>query len=85
MLQGRIVGTATATVRHPSMQGWKLLVMQPLTADGHSPDGDPFLVVDNLGAGLGDRVFVTSDGRGTREMLQSETSPVRWHVMGIVD
>ena len=85
MLQGRIVGTATATVRHPSMQGWKLLVMQPLAADGHSPDGDPFLVVDSLGAGAGDRVFVSSDGKGTREMLKSETSPVRWHVTGIID
>jgi ethanolamine utilization protein EutN len=85
MVQGRVIGTATSTVRHPSMQGWKLLVVQPLAADGHSPDGDPFLAVDNLGAGTGDRVFVTSDGRGPREMLKSETSPVRWHVMGIVD
>ena len=33
------------------MQGWKLLVVQPLAADGCTPDGEPVLAVDNLGAG----------------------------------
>ncbi|RMF88249.1 MAG: ethanolamine utilization protein EutN, partial [Planctomycetota bacterium] len=30
MLAARVVGTATATVKHPTMQGWKLLVVQPV-------------------------------------------------------
>ena len=85
MLLGRVIGNATATVRHPSMQGWKLLVVQPLSPDGQSPDGDPFLAVDRLGAGADELVIVSSDGRGTREMLKADNTPVRWLVLGIRD
>ena len=85
MLAGRVIGTATSTVKHPSMEGWKLLVVQPLAADGRSPDGDPVLAVDRLGAGRGETVIVSSDGRGTRELLQSDNTPVRWSVIGIRD
>jgi ethanolamine utilization protein EutN len=85
MLTGRVLGAATATVKHPSMEGWKLLIVQPLLSDGHTPDGDPLLAVDALSAGAGDRVIVSSDGLGTKEMLNSQTTPVRWSVIGIVD
>jgi ethanolamine utilization protein EutN len=85
MLKGRVIGNATATVRHPSMRGWKLLLVQPLAPDGRSPVGDPFLAVDSLGAGTGEVVIVSSDGKGTREMLGAENSPVRWLCLGIVD
>lgn len=67
------------------MQGWKLLVVEPLAADGRSPDGDPILAVDSLGAGRGETVIISSDGRGTRELLQSNNTPVRWSVIGIRD
>jgi ethanolamine utilization protein EutN len=85
MMTGRVLGAATATVKHPSMQGWKLLLVQPLLSDGRTPDGDPLLAVDALSAGPGDRVIVSSDGLGTREMLNSQTTPVRWSILGIVD
>ena len=85
MLTGRVIGTATATVKHRSMQGWKLLVVQPLAADGCSAEGDPILAVDCLGAGRGETVIVSSDGRGTRELLRSDNTPVRWSVLGIRD
>ena len=80
-----VVGTATATVKHESMQGWKLLLVQMFQTDGCTPDGDPVLAVDPAGAGIGDRVLMTTDGRGTRELLQSDTTPVRWSVLGICD
>ena len=51
------------------MNGWKLLVVQPLMADGNTPDGDPVLAVDACGAGRGERVMITSDGTGTRELV----------------
>lgn len=82
---GLVVGTATATTRHPSMRGWKLLVVQPLMADGRGPDGDPQLAVDNLGAGVGERVIITNDGASTRELLSNDATPVRWSVIGIPD
>ncbi|MDZ7620553.1 MAG: EutN/CcmL family microcompartment protein, partial [Patescibacteria group bacterium] len=81
---GRVVGQATATVKHPSMRGAKLLLIMALQGDG-TPEGDPVLAVDTLGAGWGDMVMITSDGIGTREILGDITSPVRWSVLGIVD
>ena len=85
MQMGLVVGTATATVKHASMQGYKLLVVQPRLADGKTPDGDPVLAVDSIGAGRGEIVMITSDGRGARELLGVDATPVRWTVIGIQD
>lgn len=85
MLTALVIGTATATVKHPSMKGCRLLVVQPCSADGRTPDGDPLLAVDVLGAGEGQTVIVSSDGHGARELLRSANTPVRWCVIGIPD
>ena len=85
MQLGLVVGNATSTRRHASLGGWKLLVVQPLLADGRLPDGDPVLAIDNLGAGRGERVIITSDGKGTRKLMQTDRTPVRWSVLGIAD
>jgi ethanolamine utilization protein EutN len=67
------------------MSGWKLLIVQPYLADGKTPDGDPVLAIDDRGAGRGERVIITSDGAGTRALVQSDNTPVRWSVLGIAD
>ena len=85
MQLGLVVGTAIATIKHPSMEGQKLLIVQPRTADGKSPDGDPLLAVDGVGAGRGETVMITSDGRHARELLKADATPVRWTVIGIRD
>jgi ethanolamine utilization protein EutN len=81
----RIVGRAISTIKHPSMQGATLLLALPLQADGRTIDGDPILVVDTLDAGRAEKVIITSDGKGTRELLKSENTPARWAVLGIPD
>jgi ethanolamine utilization protein EutN len=85
MQTGRVVGVATASLKHESMTGRKLLLVQPALADGRTPDGDPILAVDGVGAGPGEIVMISSDGRGARDMLQSDTTPVRWTIIGIRD
>lgn len=85
MQLARVLGTATATIKHASMKGCKLLVVQPYLADGGTPDGDPLLAVDMVGAGRGESVLITSDGRHTREVLKADATPVRWSVIGIKD
>jgi ethanolamine utilization protein EutN len=62
-----------------------MLVVQFHTADGKTPDGEPVIAIDVLGAGAGDTVILSSDGKETRTLLSSETTPVRWNVMGILD
>lgn len=77
-------GRVTTTVRHRSLAGRKLLVVQNLGATGE-PEGDPMIVVDALGAGQGDVVILSSDGQGVRELVGDETSPLRWYTLGIAD
>jgi ethanolamine utilization protein EutN len=84
MQLGQIIGHAVSTVKHPSLNGWKLLVTQLLTSDG-KPDGEPLLAIDSLGAGVGSLVVLSNDGAGAREIVKSKTSPVRWMVLGICD
>ena len=79
-----VVGSAISTVKHASMKGWKLLVVQPLTVN-EKPDGEPQLAIDSLGANAGARVMISNDGKGARELMGSKNSPVRWFVMGICD
>ncbi|MGC1273370.1 MAG: EutN/CcmL family microcompartment protein [Planctomycetaceae bacterium] len=79
-----VLGTATATVKHPSMNGSRLLVVQPIDIAGR-PDGEPLLAIDNLGGRKGDTVMLTSDGGAVGEMLGRKDSPVRWAVLGIAD
>jgi ethanolamine utilization protein EutN len=80
-----VAGTATSTVKHKTLRGQKLLVVQPLMADGKSPDGDPQIAVDGVGAGKGEKVMITSDGRFVREVVKAENTPIRWSVIGIAD
>jgi ethanolamine utilization protein EutN len=85
MQLARVIGTVTSTVKHPSLLGAKLLLVQPLLADGRSPDGDPQISIDVVSAGPGDTVMITSDGRLLRERLKSDTTPARWSAVAIVD
>ncbi len=80
-----ILGNATSTVKHPTLRGAKLLVAQALMADGRTPDADPLIAIDTVGAGAGERVVISSDGKFTREFVGADNSPVRWAVIGICD
>jgi len=84
MQKARVVGQGIATVKHPSMQGWKLLLVQPLTPNEEA-DGEPLLAVDCLGAGTSDYVIISNDGAAARELVGSKNSPVRWTVLGVCD
>ena len=84
MYIGLVEGLAITTIKHRSMRGWKILIVQPVDLKG-KPDGDPLMVIDKLGAGQGTKVLISNDGSGAREMVGDDTSPVRWSVIGIVD
>jgi microcompartment protein CcmK/EutM len=81
---GVVMGNATATVKHPTLQGKRLLLVQMLGAGGR-PDGEPILAVDQLGAGAGSRVIVTTDALAAREASGTKSSPIRYTVQGLID
>ena len=86
MICATVIGLATATVKHPSLEGRRMLVVQPFGPDGKTPDGDPMIAIDiECGAGAGQEVMITSDGKTARSMIGVENTPVRWAVIGIRD
>ncbi len=84
MLSAVVVGHAVSTVKHPSMDGYKLLLCQVFGGDGKE-SGTPIVALDFLGAGIGQRVFVSTDGIGARTMLGDNTSPARMYIQGLID
>ena len=84
MQLGTVIGHATSTVKHPSLVGWRMVIVQQIGISGQ-PEGDPVVAVDKLGASAGTKVILNSDGKGARELIGDEKSPVRWFVIGIVD
>lgn len=84
MQLAKVVGRATATVKHETLTGWRLLLVQPLDGRGGA-DGDPQLAIDNLGSRKGDTVMLTTDGSAVREMVGKDNTPIRWAVLGIAD
>ena len=84
MQLGRVIGQATATVKHPTLAGWRLLLVQCVTTAGKD-DGEPLLVIDRLGAGVGSQVVITSEGGAVREAVKSKQTPIRWMVVGLCD
>lgn len=80
----RVIGTTTATVKHPSLNGWRMLIVQPLLLDGGN-DGDPLVAVDDLGSRVGENVIITSDGNAVREAMGTNQTPVRWMVIAQPD
>lgn len=81
-----VEGTAVSTTKHPSMKGYKLLLVQPLDDQGNAgEEDDPLLVVDTIGAGHGVKVVISNDGKAARELVGDTTSPVRWTVIGLAD
>ena len=83
MYPARIDGTLTATHKHPTLAGSRLLVARRLEADGRAV-GEPVVVLDRLGARHGSTVVVSTDGEQVRRRL-GDTTPARLSVVGLVD
>jgi microcompartment protein CcmK/EutM len=85
MTLARVEGSVVATAHHPSLDGRKLLVVQPLDEAG-APTGTSFLAVDMVQAGPGDTVLVNREGNGNRQLLgMGAQVPIRSLIVGIVD
>jgi microcompartment protein CcmK/EutM len=84
MQLGMVIGHATATVKHPSLHGWRMAIVQMLGVN-RQPEADPVIAVDKLGSSPGTTVILNSDGKAARELIGDPHSPVRWFVIGIVD
>jgi microcompartment protein CcmK/EutM len=84
MLLARVEGNVVATRKHRSLEGWRLVICQPLNHAGQ-PEGTPQVAIDAYGAGVHEQVIISSDGSAARAAVKDPKSPARWMVIGVVD
>lgn len=89
MFIAKVNGTVVATQKVASMVGRKLLTVEPLRIDPAGRDrligtGRSFVVVDTVGAGLGEMVLIVQ-GSSARLTPETEKLPVDATIIGIID
>ena len=83
MFLGRVVGCVWATVKDPSLEGVRMLVVQPVTPDLRSA-GKRIVCTDWAGAGAGEIVYWVRSREASFPFLPQEP-PTDATVVGIVD
>ncbi|HEY3966889.1 MAG TPA: EutN/CcmL family microcompartment protein [Planctomycetaceae bacterium] len=82
------IGTVTLGKCHPSLQGATWLVAVPLTLEGLAGKpagrGEPFIVFDEFGAGVGSRIAV-SEGAEAAAPFHPQTKPIDAYNAAILD
>lgn len=81
---GVVVGTVVATRKDDRLVGFKLLAVRPLDLTGQGEHGACKVVVDRIGAGVGEQVLVVG-GSPARMAIGNPEAPVDAAVVGIVD
>lgn len=83
MQLARVIGDVVATRKEAALEGIKLLVIQPLAADGRDV-GRPLVAVDSVGAGVGEQVFFVRGKEASFPFFPTEV-PADAGIVGIVD
>jgi microcompartment protein CcmK/EutM len=83
MMIARVIGTVVSTRKEPTMEGLRLLVCQPMNAEGEKA-GAPVVAADAVGAGVGEMILYAT-GSSARQTVATQNRPVDAVVMAIVD
>ncbi|MGL5232369.1 MAG: EutN/CcmL family microcompartment protein [Fusobacteriaceae bacterium] len=81
MIVAKLVNNVWATRKADTLNGLKFMLAEEI---GGKDDGKRIVVVDIIGAGIGDKVIITV-GSPARAMLGSDDIPVDAVVVGIID
>ena len=84
MLIARVIGELVSSQKHPSHEGRKALIVQPLHLDG-SNRGDAVVALDAVDAGVGDRVLLVTEGYSAMTSVGRPESPIDMAVIGVID
>jgi ethanolamine utilization protein EutN len=84
MIIGRVCGNIYSTINHKFYDSKRLLIVEPLTAEGKST-GNYLIAVDSVDAGDGEKVLVLEEGNSARQIVNDKTAPIRSIIIGIVD
>lgn len=83
MLLGRVIGNVVATMKNASLEGQRLLVVQPIDRNGRDM-GKAFVALDSVGAGAGETIYWCRGKEASFPFLPSEL-PTEATIVGIVD
>ena len=83
MQLARVIGDVVCTMKDAELDSLKLLVVQPIAADG-SDVGRTLVALDSVGAGVGERVFFVK-GKEASFPFYPALPPADACVVGIVD
>jgi microcompartment protein CcmK/EutM len=83
MLIAKVIGTTVSTIKDPTLEGRKLLIMRQTDVQG-LPVGKPYVAVDTLDAGIGDLVL-TAHGSSGRQTDITKNRPVDAVIMAVID
>lgn len=83
MQLARVIGDVVSSHKDPNLVSLKLLVIQPIGADG-ADTGRPLVAADAAGAGVGERVFFVR-GREAAFPFYPVEPPTDASIIGIVD
>ena len=85
---GAVIGTVTLSRAHPSLGGAVYRLAVPLSlaelVGGTEPAGEPIVVYDDLGAGVGSRIAISEGGEAAQPFLPA-TKPVDAYNAAILD
>lgn len=83
MYLARVIGTVVATVKYPGLEGYRLLIVEPID-DQHEPCAPPHTAVDTTQAGLGETVICVAS-REAALACEPTFVPVDAAIVGIAD
>lgn len=83
MQLGRVVGTVVVSVKNPTLDGVKLLLVQPMSSS-REPVGRVIVAADSVGAGTGEDVFFVRGKEASFPFYPIEV-PADAGIVGIVD
>lgn len=83
MLLARVVGNVVCTRKNDTLAGQRLLVIQPIRANGLD-HGKPLVALDSVGAGAFEQVFYVRGKEASFPFLPEEV-PADATIVGIVD
>jgi microcompartment protein CcmK/EutM len=84
MILCKVSGTIVSTQKNPALKDQKLLIVQPIDLDG-KPIGRDILAIDQVDAGVGDRVLIIQEGSGAQQILKRKDIPVHSVIVAVVD
>jgi len=80
---GRVVGTVVVSVKNDTLNGVKLLLVQPMSS-AREPIGRVIVAADSVGAGVGEEVFFVRGKEASFPFYPTEV-PADAGIVGIVD